>query len=102
MSISRPLSVVVPVRDGAATLTRVLTAILCSELDRDAYEVIVVDDASGDGSPELASRYADMVVRLTGRSCGPAYARNRGAELAQGEILGFVDADAMISPDTLP
>jgi glycosyltransferase involved in cell wall biosynthesis len=101
MPTPRPLSVIVPVRDGSATLARVLTAILASELPRDDYELIVVDDASSDGSPELASRYADTVVRLTGRSSGPAYARNRGAELAEGEVLAFVDADAMVRPDTL-
>ena len=102
MSSPRPLSVVVPVRDGTATLARALTAILSSELPRDDYELIVVDDASSDGSPELAARYVDTVVRLTGRRSGPAYARNRGAELAQGEVLAFVDADAMVRPDTLP
>jgi hypothetical protein len=70
-------------------------------LRHDDYELIVVDDASDDGSPELAARYADTVVRLSGRGCGSGYARNRGAELAQGEILAFVDADAMVPPNTL-
>lgn len=102
MSSQRPLSVIVPVRDGNATLTRALSAILASELPRDDYELIVVDDASSDGSAELASRYADTVVRLTGRTSGTAYARNRGAELAEGEVLAFVDPDAMVRPDTLP
>jgi glycosyltransferase involved in cell wall biosynthesis len=102
MPSPRPLSIIVPVRDGSATLVRSLTAILASELHRDDYELIVVDDASGDSSPELAARYADTVVRLTGRKSGAAYARNRGAELAQGEVLAFVDADAMVRPDTLP
>lgn len=101
MPVRRALSVIVPVRNGSATLARALSAILASQLPRDDYELIVVDDASGDGSPELAARYADTVVRLIGRSCGAAYARNRGAELAQGEILAFVDADAMVRPNTL-
>jgi hypothetical protein len=98
----RPLSVIVPVHDGSATLARALTAILASALPRHDYELIVVDDGSSDGSPEIAARYADTVVRLAGRRCGPAYARNRGAELAQGDVLAFVDADAMVRPDTLP
>ena len=97
----RALSVIVAVRNDAPTLVRVLTAILCSNLPRDDYELIVVDDGSSDGSPELAARYADTIVRLTGRKSGPAYARNRGAELAQADVLAFVDADAMIQPDTL-
>src|SRR5438105_6233637 len=102
MSRKRLLSVIVPVCNGEPTLVRALAGILQSELPRDDYEVIVVDDASSDGSAELAARYADMVVRLTGRRAGPAYARNRGAELAQGEVLAFVDPDVMVRPDTLP
>jgi hypothetical protein len=101
MSSSRALSVVVAVRNGSLTLSRALAAILASDLPRDAYELIVVDDASSDGSAELAARYADTVVRLTGRKSGPGYARNRGAELAQGEVLVFVDADVMVQPHTL-
>jgi glycosyltransferase involved in cell wall biosynthesis len=101
MNSALPLSVVVVVRDGAATLDRALTAILASETPRDDYELIVVDDASGDESTNIAARYADAVVRLSGRQCGPAYARNRGADLARGEVVAFVDADAMVKPSTL-
>ncbi len=96
------LSVIVPARNSSATLARALTAILASELPRNAYELIVVDDSSSDVSPELAARYADTVVRLSGRTCGPAYARNRGAELAQADVLAFVDADTMVRPGTIP
>lgn len=102
MNSALPLSVVVVVRDDAATLDRALGAILASEIPRDDYELIVVDDASSDESTTIAARYADAVVRLGGKQCGPAYARNRGADLARGEVVGFVDADAMVKPDTLP
>lgn len=101
MPVACALSVIVPARNSSPTLARALHAILASEQARDDYELIVVDDASTDASPEIAARYADTVVRLTGRKCGPAYARNRGAELARGEILAFVDAEAMVRPDTL-
>lgn len=102
MNSALPLSVVVVVRDGVATLDRALTAILASEMPRDDYELIVVDDASSDGSATVAARFADTVVRLTGRQSGPAYARNRGADLAQGEVVAFVDADTMVRRRTLP
>lgn len=102
MSSACRLSVIVPVRDGVETLSRALSAILASELPREDFELIVVDDASRDSSAEIAGRYADVVVRLTSRRSGAAYARNRGAELAQGDILAFVDADALVRPDTLP
>jgi len=96
------LSVVVAVRDSASTLSEVLAAIRSSDLPRDAYELIVVDDASTDGSVAIAARYADTVVKLRGRRSGPAYARNRGAELARGAVLAFVDGDVVVRRDTLP
>jgi glycosyltransferase involved in cell wall biosynthesis len=79
-----------------------LDAIRASELPRDSYEIIVVDDASTDGSVAIAARYADTVVKLSGRQSGPAYARNRGVELARGEVIAFVDDDVVVRPATLP
>ena len=102
MSVILPLSVVVSVRDSGPTLREVLAAIRASDLPRDSYEVIVVDDASTDGSVAIAARYADTVVKLSGRRCGPAYARNRGVELARGDIIAFVDGDILVRTDTLP
>ena len=94
------LSVIVPVRDGAAFLAESLPALRASDLPPEAWELVVVDDASTDGSAEVAGRYADAVVCLT-RPQGPALARNRGAERARGEILVFVDADVCVHVDAL-
>ncbi|HKR09492.1 MAG TPA: glycosyltransferase [Gemmatimonadaceae bacterium] len=89
-------------RNSRDTLHSTLAAIRASQLPRDQYELIVVDDSSTDGSPSVAARYADTVVKLTGRSVGPAYARNRGAEQAAGGVVAFVGADVIVQPDTLP
>jgi GT2 family glycosyltransferase len=96
------LSVVVPVHNGGRTLADTLAEIRASELPREAYELIVVDDASTDGSQAVAARYADVLVRLSGRPRGAAYARNRGAEQARGAVVAFVDADVGVRDDTLP
>jgi glycosyltransferase involved in cell wall biosynthesis len=96
-----PLSVIVSTCDAAATLGAALVALRASDLGRNSYEIIVVDDASADASVAIAARHADTVVRLSGRRAGPAYARNRGVELARGEIVAFVDADVVVRPDTL-
>jgi glycosyltransferase involved in cell wall biosynthesis len=101
MIASLSLSIVVPTRDSASTLDSALVGLLASDLPRESYELIVVDDASTDGSPIIAARNADTVVRLTGRLSGPAYARNRGAELARGDVIAFVDPDVVVRPDTL-
>ena len=95
------LSVIVSTRDSTATLPDVLRAIRKSDLSRSAYELIVVDDASTDGSAAIAARYADTVVRLAGRPSGPGYSRNRGVELARGAVIAFVDGDVVVRPDTL-
>jgi glycosyltransferase involved in cell wall biosynthesis len=96
------LSVIVSTLNSRGTLPQVLAAIRGSDIPRKSYEIIVVDDASIDGSAAIAARYADTVVKLTGHSAGPAYARNRGVELASGDVIAFVDGDVVIRPDTLP
>jgi glycosyltransferase involved in cell wall biosynthesis len=98
----RPLlSIIVPVHQGGHQLADVLAAITASDLPREGWELLVVDDASQDGSAERAAAFADTVIRLTGRARGPAYARNRGFELAHGDIVVFIDADVHIRADVL-
>ncbi len=102
MNADGPLvSVVVPVYNGADVLPRSLAAIIDSDLPRESWELIVVDDASGDDSALVAGCFADTVIKLSGRPRGPAYARNRGLELARGEIVVSIDADVCIHTDTL-
>lgn len=102
MSHQQPLiSIVVPVYNGSAVLSRSLGAIISSDLPRDSWELIVVDDASRDDSALVAGRFADTVIKLSGRPRGPAYARNRGLELARGAIIVTVDADVCLHADTL-
>lgn len=95
------ISVVVPAHRGAPLLQLALTALRASTLPRDTWELIVVDDASNDLTDIVAAEHADTVVRLTGKPHGPAYARNRGFEVARGEVIVFVDADVCVHSDTL-
>lgn len=101
MSSQLALSIVVPVRNGEVSLAQTLRAIRDSDFGNQDFELIVVDDSSSDRSAAIAARYADKVVRLTGDRSGLAYARNRGAELAHGDAIAFIDSDVMILPDTL-
>jgi len=96
------LSVVIPARNEAQRLPLSLSALLRSDLPRESWELIVVDDVSSDGTAEIARQYADVVVELPGpRPLGPAYARNRGCDAARGAVIVFVDADVCVHSDTL-
>ena len=87
-----PLSVVVPVRDGARELGRCLRGLRDSSWAD--YELIVVDDGSTDGSAEVAATFGARVVRQM-PSKGPASARNLGVTLATAPIVFFLDADVV-------
>ena len=100
--MKRPtLSIIVPAHRSAEALGRCLEALVQSEGAPRDSEIIVVDDSSGDETPDVAGRFTQRVIRLEGGPGGPAYARNRGAEAAEGEFLAFVDADVCVHPGTL-
>jgi len=102
MSEATPfLSVIVPAYRGTAALRQSLPALLASDLPRSQWELLVVDDTSGDETPAVAGEYADVVVPLEGGPWGPGYARNRGVEASRGEVVVFVDADVCVHADTL-
>lgn len=63
------------------------------------YEIIAVDDASSDGSPEILFEYRDAVQLLClEKNVGACAARNHGAAAAQGEYLVFLDGDDALLP----
>lgn len=95
------LSVVVPAKDAADQLAETLPALTASDLPRERWELIVVDDASDDETPLVAAAHADTVIRLPPPARGPAYARNRGFESSRGECVVFVDADVRVHWDAL-
>ena len=102
MSPAAPfLTIIVPAYNALGTLRSAIEAIVASDLDRRAYELILVDDGSTDETSLVGAEYCDRVVRLSGKPHGPAFARNRAAEIARGNVLVFVDADVVVHPDAL-
>jgi glycosyltransferase involved in cell wall biosynthesis len=90
------ISFIVPAYNEEHELSGTLSAIRQAASDAtQPYEVIVVDDASTDATPEIASAAGAKVVPINRRHI--AAARNAGARSSQGEYLFFVDADTRIN-----
>ena len=94
------ISVVVPVRDEAERLTRLVGALTAGRPDGQQLEVIVVDDGSQDGSGDIARRAGAKVLATEPPAgwTGKAWACWQGASVATGEVLVFVDADIEPAP----
>jgi len=87
------VSAVIPVHNRRDTVGRAIRSAL-AQTHRD-LEVIVVDDASTDGTPEAVKQAGGRRVRLLRheRNRGPSAARNTGIAAATGEFVAFLDSD---------
>lgn len=104
MGQERPLiSVIVPVYNVESCIHGCLDSLLAQTYPN--VEVILVDDASTDGSGLVCDGYASRnpwmhAVHLP-QNRGPSAARNEGIRRAQGAFISFVDADDRVEPDLL-
>lgn len=90
-------SVIVPAYHAMDVIGLCVDALLNQTIDRETYEIIVVDDGSKDETASIAAEAgADVVVRAA--HGGSAAARNVGIASAKGDIVLFTDADCVPSP----
>lgn len=93
------VTVAVCSRNRAKTLGDCLESLLAQDLPPNAYEVIVVDDGSTDGTAEIAAHYATNAlpsVRYVHQThAGLSASRNRAVIEARGSLICFVDDDAV-------
>ena len=86
-------SIIIPIYNGSLLLNRCLNSIF-SQKTMYSYEVILVDDGSTDNTVELIkARKEPNIVLYQQQNAGPAVARNKGVELAEGKYVSFMDAD---------
>jgi len=86
-------SVVIPTLNSAKTLGDCLNSIRNNNT-RYEYEIIVVDAGSSDETKEIASRYADKILD----GIPSRVNRNKGIEVAKGNIICFTDSDCTVPP----
>ncbi|MFC4551167.1 MULTISPECIES: glycosyltransferase family 2 protein [Halorussus] len=86
------VSVIVPTYDRADVLPRAIDSVLAQTVED--LELLVVDDASTDETPELVADYDDRVTLLRhDENRGACAARNTGIEAAEGDYVAFLDSD---------
>ena len=100
------VSVILPAYDEERDLPRCLDSL--AKQDYECFEIIAVDDGSTDATAEILRAYAERDSRLRiaptipkDPRLGAGAPRNRGATLARGSILVFVDADEELPTDYL-
>jgi glycosyltransferase involved in cell wall biosynthesis len=94
------ISFIVPAHNEARLLGRTLDAIHAAAAPLpEPYEVIVVDDASTDGTAAVAAAHRARVVAVQFRQISRT--RNAGARIAAGSLLIFVDADTFVTPEAV-
>ncbi|MEO0293472.1 MAG: glycosyltransferase family 2 protein [candidate division WOR-3 bacterium] len=92
-------SVIIPTSDRLPVLKACIFALLNQTVED--FEIILIDDASRDGTREFIedSNFSKVrYFRLEQRK-GPYYARNLGIKEAKGEIIIFIDSDVVVFPD---
>jgi GT2 family glycosyltransferase len=94
------ISVVVPTYRRPAALDATLSALSAVDYPADRLEIVVVDDGSGDHTPDVAASHPNVTF-IQQASAGAATARNHGARIASGELLVLVDDDILVQPDHL-
>jgi glycosyltransferase involved in cell wall biosynthesis len=91
-------SVIIPCRNAERTVADAVASVLAQS--EPPAEVVVIDDASTDGSARAAEAAgARVVVNAARRNAGGA--RNVGIEATDGDGIAFLDADAVASPNWL-
>ncbi len=98
------VSVIIPTYNRVYILHKAIESVL-SQTFKD-IELIVIDDASTDGTSELVKSYAKkskipVIYWKNKKRLGPAASRNKGIKLAKGRFIAFLDSDDWFLPEKL-
>jgi len=96
------ISLIITTYNYGHYLERAIRSALDQTLDKDQYEVIVIDDASTDQTSLILDNYNEdiRIIRFE-KNTGLSAARNEGIRKAKGQFIVFLDADDYIQKDLL-
>ena len=88
-------TVIIPAYNSGKTISRAIDSVLLQSVKD--FEILIIDDASGDDTVEIVGKYAedDARIRLYQQNTnrGAGIARSEGLKLARGKYIAFLDAD---------
>lgn len=96
-----PVSIIIPTYNRSHILGRAIDSVLKQTFTD--YELLIIDDASTDGTEDLVKKYNDNRIQYYkhDRNKGAPAARNTGLRFARGEFIAFLDSDNEWLPDRL-
>jgi cellulose synthase/poly-beta-1,6-N-acetylglucosamine synthase-like glycosyltransferase len=97
------VSIIVAVRNEAATIPNLLESLAKQQYPNDKFEIILVDDHSTDTTADIISTcinfYTELkIIKISAAGVGKKRAITQGIEAAQGEIILTTDADCTVPP----
>lgn len=98
------LSIIVPVFNVEAYLQRCLDSLIVQDVDKELYEVVIINDGSTDNSLTIAlncKKENTNVIVINQENTGLGGARNTGLKYASGEYILFVDSDDYLQLNSL-
>lgn len=98
------LSIIVPVFNVEKYLNKCIDSLLNQNIDKNHYEIIIVDDESTDNSLAIAKEYEakyENIKLISQKNKGLGGARNTGLKFASGEYILFLDSDDYLSTNSL-
>lgn len=94
------VSVIIPAYNAGKYLAETVHSVLAQTYTD--FEIIIHDDGSTDDTPAIAKTFSDPRVKYRHQeNAGVSAARNKGAEVATGKYLAFLDADDLFHPRNL-
>ncbi len=99
-NLSPSVSIVVPVFNGEKTIDLCISSLKSLDYPEDAYEVIIVDGGSTDGTLDILKSHSSWThIRLLNsiKQGGPSGARNKGIESVNRDVIAFTDADCIVT-----
>lgn len=100
-TMTKQISIIMPAYNRGGIISRAIDSVLNQSIS--SFELLIVDDASDDGTQQVIKAYHDKRIRYLRNSHrqGASFSRNRGMEKAAGEYIAFLDTDNEWKPDYL-